>query len=138
MRKQTIVIATFTSVLVLGCNNLHNNEHKAKRLVENLQHLSKDESAVSINKQLIALGETAVPHVIPLLSSSEASYRVNAAWILGEIGSQNALPALSHQLRIETDDTSREFQIQAVCSILKIPNNITATEALKKIEEVQR
>lgn len=129
----------FSAVLILlslaGCNTVAPARQRAALLVTQLRELKPNESAVAINKQLIALGEASVAEVIKLLESSDPRDRTNAAWVLGEIQSQAALPALKRALVVETDDSAKEIQVQAVCSILRIPNDIAAQEAIKAIEE---
>ncbi|MBN2703108.1 MAG: HEAT repeat domain-containing protein [Pontiellaceae bacterium] len=124
-----IIIA---SLILFGCYSPTSQE--ADRLADKLKDLQDGQSAVSINNDLIALNNAAVPALLPLLKSPNPLTRTNASWILSEIGNRDALIPLSNSLSVETNDESKEFMVMAICSILKIPNDISAEEAVQKVK----
>ena len=93
------------------------------------------QSAVAYNRRLTALGETAVPALSPLLQSDRVRDRINAAWVFAEVGSPLALKPLADALLKEHDETVKEIMVQAICSILKTPNDVTPEVAVRKARE---
>lgn len=133
-RPIRLLSGALTLLYLAGCSTTPEQE-KAAALVRELTQEPLPRSGAAINEDLIALGDAAASEVIPLLRSPRAELRVNASWILGEIGSRPALRPLKHALACEDDATATDFEIQAICSILHINNNISARQALKAAEE---
>lgn len=115
---QNLVRVGVAVLLVTGCQRVKDeNELQARHPASELLHLQPDESAVELNDRLIALGPTAVPAVIKLFDSENDRARLNAAWVLGEIGDRRALPILMDKGLNDRDVSVREFSAQAIGSI---------------------
>ena len=120
----------------MGCSTT--GQREADRLAVELGHLELGQSAVAINNCLLALGEISVPAVLPLLQSNLVRDRINAAWVLAEIGSQLALSSLADALSKERDETAKDIMVQAICSILDTPNDVTPEVATRKARELNQ
>lgn len=136
IRLQHTLLGVIVALMsVEDCHSTGSEQHRVAQLVTQLLELESSQSAVAINNKLISLGKFSVPKVTKLLQSSDVRDRTNAAWILGEIQSIAALPAIKRALVTEADDTAKEFEVQAICSILHIRNNITPQEAIVATED---
>jgi len=126
---QNFVRVGVAALLVVGCQRVKDeNELQARHLASELLHLQPDESAVELNDRLIALGPTAVPAVIKLFDSENDRVRLDAAWVLGEIGDRRALPVLMDKGLNDRNVSVREFSAQAIGSI----GDLSAIPRLKK------
>jgi HEAT repeat protein len=105
-------------VLISGCaTETSKDQIQAYYLTGELKRLEPNESAVRLNDELIAMGETAVPAVIELFESHAPRDRGNAAWILAEIRDRRAISVLTRKGLHDPDAFVRELSAQALGSI---------------------
>ena len=133
MRLYSLPLLAALALSSVGCSTT--GQREADRLVADLGRLEPGQSAVACSKRLTALGETAVPALLPLLQSDRVRDRINAAWVLAEVGSPLALRPLAVALLKEHDETAKDIMVQAICSVLEIPNNVTPEVAVRKARE---
>jgi len=117
-------------VFISGCvSKAGEDQMQAYYLAGELKQLEPNESAVRLNDELIALGESAVPAVVELFESNTPRDRGNAAWILGEIRDRRAIPVLTRRGLHDGAADVREFSAQALGSI----GDPSATPYLQKV-----
>jgi hypothetical protein len=85
-----------------------------------------------VAKRIKAFGPAAAPALIPLVSDSEWVMRYWAAYLLKDMADPTALPALQHQLPLETQHAVKE-QITAAIQTLRLFKSPGAASTAKEL-----